>query len=400
MYEEAALEEAVVSLAGRPSRFSAHAEQRAARLEALHNARVLIVDDDPANRVVLEEILRAHGFHHIEAAGDPRKALPLFTTYRPDILLLDLNMPYMDGFQVLDQLLPRMTPDCPVPVLVLTGDISQDARKRALASGARDFVTKPFDPIDVKLRVENLLEARALQLQLRNQNLVLQEEVRNRTQELEEAHMEILTRLALAAEYRDDATGEHAQRVGRVAALIAEEMGVAQSEVELIRRAAPLHDIGKIGVPDSILLKPGALTPEEFEKVKEHADIGARILAGSDTALLQIAEEIALTHHERWDGTGYFGIAETNIPLVGRIVALADVFDALTHVRPYKHAWSFQEAIGEIQRQSGKQFDPQVVGAFLRLALRDDFLELAETDEGSVVDLAEAERTVRLASDL
>jgi putative two-component system response regulator len=280
-----------------------------------------------------------------------------------------------------------MPQDAPIPVLVLTGDVSSETRKRALASGAKDFVTKPFDPIDVKLRVENLLEARALQLQLRNQNLILQEEVRNRTTELEEAHNEILARLAVAAEYRDDATGEHAQRVGRVASLIAEALGLSAEDAELLRRAAPLHDIGKIGIPDGILLKPGPLTAEEFEKVKEHVVIGAKILAGSDTHLLQIAEEIAMTHHERWDGMGYHRLAGTKIPLVGRIVALADVFDALTHDRPYKSAWASEDALAEISRQSGRQFDPSVVEAFLRIAERSDFAEAAESDPCPVVDL-------------
>ena len=388
MFEEAALDEATLARhSGRTNRLSPNAEARFARRRLLHTARVLIVDDDPNNRIVLEEILRAHGFSQIESVGDPRQVLALFTTYRPDILLLDMNMPHMDGFQVLEQITPRMAPDAPVPVLVLTGDPSRDTRKRALASGARDFVTKPFDPIDVKLRVENLLEARALQLQLRNQNVLLQEEVRNRTLELEEAHNEILARLALAAEYRDDATGEHAQRVGRVAALIAAALDLAAEEIELIRRAAPLHDIGKIGIPDEILLKPGPLTPEEFEKVKEHPDIGAKILAGSDTPLLQVAEDVALTHHERWDGSGYYGIRGENIPLVGRIVALADVFDALTHVRPYKGAWSMQDALVEVTSQSGRQFDPEVVGAFLKVVNRTDFVDLTEGRTDVVVDL-------------
>ena len=387
MFDEAVDNAGFAWRAGHHSGSGFRAEARPVRRELLHSARVLIVDDDPGNRVVLEEILRAHGFSEIETLSDPRQVLGMFTSYQPDILLLDLNMPFMDGFDVLEQLVPRMSKDAPIPVLVLTGDVSPETRKRALVSGAKDFVTKPFDPIDVKLRVENLLEARALQLQLKNRNLILQEEVRNRTLELEEAHNEILARLALAAEYRDDATGEHAQRVGRVAGLIAGALGLPASEVELIRRAAPLHDIGKVGIPDGILLKPGPLTEEEFEKVKEHAVIGAKILAGSDTTLLQIAEEIALTHHERWDGTGYHGLSGENIPLVGRITALADVFDALTHDRPYKDAWTSEEALAEVTRQSGKQFDPKVVGAFLNVVNRADFAELSEAEPSPVVDL-------------
>jgi putative two-component system response regulator len=388
MFEKAVRNDAAFSLAGpRSTGFSSQAQARQARRRSLHSARVLIIDDDPANRVLLEEILRAHGFAQIESVGDPRQSLPLFMTYKPDIILLDLNMPHLDGFGVMDQLMPRMSSDTPVPILMLTGDISMETRKRALASGASDFITKPFDPIDIKLRVENLLEARALQLQLRNHNLVLQDEVRKRTIELEEAHVEILQRLALAAEYRDDATGEHAQRVGRVAALLAQQLGLDRETVELIRRAAPLHDIGKIGIPDGILMKPGSLTPEEFEKVKEHAGIGAKILSGSETSLLQVAEEIALTHHEKWDGTGYYSLAGKNIPLSGRIVALADVFDALTHKRPYKEAWEIDDAIAEITQQSGRQFDPHVVGAFLQLVSSPEFVQRAEADPAPVIDL-------------
>lgn len=183
---------------------------------------------------------------------------------------------------------------------------------------------------------------------------------------LEEAQVEILKCLGRAAEYRDDDTGQHTQRVGQMAARVAEAMGLPRAHVDLIRHAAPLHDLGKIGIPDSILLKPGRLTPEEFEQMKTHAPIVARILAGSPFALLELAMEIAFTHQERWDGSGYpRGLAGEQIPLAGRIVAVADVFDALTHERPYKHAWSVDEALTEIIRQSGRSLDPCVTRAFL-----------------------------------
>ncbi len=356
----------------------------------LTDARIMIVDDDHWNLVVLEEILQVAGFRHIQKVTSAKQVLPLFTTSRPDTMLLDLGMPDMDGFSIMEQLMPRMPREAPVPILVLTGDDSPETRRRALGAGARDFVTKPFDPIEIQLRVTNLLENRALHLQLRNQNRLLEEEVRNRTQELEEAHGEILNRLALASEYRDDETGEHAQRVGRLAALIAEELGLSPEEIALIRQAAPLHDVGKIGIADAILLKPGKLTAEEFEEVKKHIDIGAGILSGSDVRLLQIAEEIALTHHERWDGTGYCGLSGPNIPLVGRIVALADVFDALTSDRPYKARWSTSAAIEEIVSQSGKQFDPDVVRAFIKIAERGSLISVAHEDAESYVDLRSA----------
>ena len=191
--------------------------------------------------------------------------------------------------------------------------------------------------------------------------------MRERTRALEEAQLEILERLALAAEYRDDNTGQHTQRVGQMSALLARELGMPDSQVTLIGRAAGLHDVGKIGVPDSILLKFGKLTPEEFAVVKTHTTIGARILGGGKFSLLRLAEEIAFNHHERWDGAGYAGIRSTEIPLAGRVVAVADVFDALTQQRPYKDAWPVAEAVAEIDRQRTRQFDPEIVDAFLRV---------------------------------
>ena len=353
---------------------------------SIADARVLVIDDDADNLEVFQELLRVQGFVNIETISDPRQALPMFSTYRPDVILLDLQMPHLSGIQVMEQLLPRMPREAPVPIIVLTGDLSRKVRREALAAGASDFITKPFDPIEIGLRMQTFLELRGLQLQLRNQNRLLEGEVRSRTMELEEAHAEILGRLALAGEYRDDETGQHANRVGRMAGLIAEEMGLPEDQIKLIMHAAPLHDIGKVAVSDSILLKPGPLTDEEWELVKTHADVGARILAGSDTRLLQTAQDIALTHHERWDGTGYFGLPEESIPLVGRIVALADVFDALTHDRPYKKAWTIEDAVAEIMSQAGRQFDPEVVRAFLKIVFR---AEPLEEDTNSMVDLRE-----------
>lgn len=196
-------------------------------------------------------------------------------------------------------------------------------------------------------------------------NRALEEIVARRTEELNGARLEIVERLAAAAEYRDDETGEHAQRVGRTSSLVAKRLGLDRETVEVIRHAAPLHDVGKIGVPDQILLKPGRLTAAEFEVIKGHVEVGGRILSNSASPLLNTAAVIALTHHERWDGSGYLaGLAGEQIPVAGRIVAIADVFDALTHDRPYKEAWTLQEALSEIHEQSGRQFDPDVVEAF------------------------------------
>jgi len=329
-------------------------------------ARILIVDDQPSNVMLLEGILQEEDFTASRGLTDSRQALPVFLEYQPDLILLDLQMPYMNGFEVMKQLRGRVPPGTFLPILMLTADITPESKRHALAEGATDFLTKPFDNTEVVLRIRNLLQTRSLHLQLQDQNQVLEQKVRERTLELEQTQVEILERLALASEYRDDDTGEHTKRVGHMSAQIAQTLGLLEEEVELIRRAAPLHDVGKIAIPDSILLKPGKLTPEEFEQMKTHTTIGAKMLSGGRFPLLQMAEEIALTHHERWDGTGYLKLHGETIPLVGRIVAVADVFDALTNERPYKKAWPRNEAIEEIQRQGGRQFDPRIVEAFLK----------------------------------
>jgi putative two-component system response regulator len=332
----------------------------------LTTSRILIIDDQPSNVALLEGILEEEDFTSRRSICDPREALPAYIEYLPDLILLDLQMPYLDGFEVMKQLRACRVPNDFLPILVLTADVTPEAKRRALAEGALDFLTKPFDAMEVLLRIKNLLRTRSLHLQLQTQNQVLDQKVHERTAELEATQVEILERLALAAEYRDDDTGEHTKRVGETAAQIAQTLGWPSEEVELIRRAAPLHDVGKIAISDSILLKPGKLTPEEFGRMKTHTILGAKMLSGGRFALLQLAEQIALTHHERWDGTGYMGLCGEAIPIAGRIVSVADVFDALVSERPYKKAWTQQEALVEIQRQSGRQFDPRVVDAFLR----------------------------------
>ena len=330
--------------------------------------RILIVEDEAANVRMLRRLLRKHGFEDVESTTDPRDAVSLFRDFRPDLVLLDLHMPHLDGFQVMERLGPEIPDYVYLPILVLTGDGDPAVRKAALAAGARDFVNKPFEVTEVLLRIENLLETRFLHLQLVDQNERLEEKVKERTEELAATQVEILHRLAVAAEYRDDVTGQHAERVGILSSLVAEELGLDDEAVDLIRRAAPLHDVGKIGIPDAILLKPGPLTPQEFEVMKSHTTIGARILSGGRFPLLRMARDIALTHHERWDGRGYTpGMAGEEIPLSGRIVAVADVFDSLIHERPYKEAAAPEEAVDELVRERGRQFDPDVVDAFLRV---------------------------------
>ncbi len=335
---------------------------------ALQLSKILIVDDEEANVRLLERTLQRWGYTNLVSTTDSREAVPLFEQHRPDLILLDLMMPHIDGFTVMESVNALLPEGVFLPILVLTADANPQVKRRALSAGAKDFLTKPFDQTELLLRIMNMLETRFLHLQLANQNQILEQKVAERTRDLAASQLEILERLAHAAEYRDDDTGQHTNRVGHIAALIAKEMALPPARVELIRRAAPLHDVGKIGVPDNILLKPGRLTPEEFEIIKPHTTIGAALLSGGHSAMVKIAESIALTHHERWDGNGYpVGLKAEDIPLEGRIVSIADVFDALSHDRPYKKAWPLEECIAEIERNSGRQFDPQVVTAFLEL---------------------------------
>jgi putative two-component system response regulator len=330
------------------------------------NARILIVDDEPTNVDLLRRLLERAGFSRIESTNDSREAADLYIQFRPDLILLDLHMPHRSGLDVMEEL-NQIAEASYLPILMLTGDDTQEAKRDALSRGAKDFLNKPFNSDEVLLRIGTLLETRFLYLQIQSQNQILEAKVRDRTRELEAAQIEIIERLARAAEFRDDNTGQHTERVGQMAALVAKQIGLPDSQVSLIRRAAPLHDVGKIGIPDAILLKLGKLTEEEFELVKTHTTIGARILSGSRFTILRLAEEIAFNHHERWDGGGYAGIVGDAIPLPGRIVAVADVFDALTQKRPYKAAWPVGDAIAEIERQRSRQFDPVLVDAFLRV---------------------------------
>lgn len=338
------------------------------------DSQILIVDDEPANVRLLERILQREGFHRIESTNDPRHFLAMFAAHAPDVVLLDLHMPGMDGFTVMEQLRGRIPPNDFVPIVVLTADITPEARKRALTAGAKDFLTKPVDPVEVVLRIKNLLQTRFFYRQLLAQNETLERKVSERTRDLELAQIEILERLARAAEYRDDETGHHAQRVGHTSALIARQLGLPDHDVMVLRRAAPLHDLGKIGIPDDILLKPGKLSDEQFEQMKKHTSIGAGILAGSKFAVLQKAEEIALYHHENWDGSGYMQMAGDLIPISAQIVHAADVFDALTHERPYKRAWSVDEALNLLNDERGAFFREDVIDAVMAVHADDRLL--------------------------
>lgn len=336
---------------------------------AVATARILIVDDQEQNVTVLGRILKRAGYLKVESTSDPRRAIELCESRTPDLVLLDLHMPELDGFAVLEQLRRVAAADSYLPVLMLTGDGSAEVKLRALAAGATDFLAKPFDATEVILRIRNLLETRHLYRLLRVQNTHLEARVRERTEALESSQLEILERLAEAGEYRDDDTGRHTQRVGELSAALAAAMNLPAATVEVIRRTAPLHDIGKIGIPDIILLKPSPLTASERAVMETHAEIGAKILTGGRSELIRAAEEIARHHHERWDGTGYPGGLRGNaIPVAARIVAIADVFDALTHDRPYRSAWPVAAAMAEIVAHRGTQFDPDFVDAFVGLS--------------------------------
>jgi putative two-component system response regulator len=342
-------------------------------LPAIKQCTILIVDDEPANIKLLKRMLGMDGYTNIVTTDDPRQASSLYQQYQCDLVLLDIRMPHMNGFEVLAEL-KRLSTDPPL-VVVLTAQTSYEYRLRALTDGARDFIGKPFDRAELLARVANMLEMHLLQKQVREHNQILEQKVRERTAELYDTRLEIVRRLGRAAEFRDNETGMHIIRMSKISALIGQDYGLDLEQCEMLLNASPMHDIGKIGIPDHVLLKPDKLSPDEWEVMKTHARIGADILAGHESELLDMARIIALTHHEKWDGSGYpQGLAGEAIPLPGRIVALADVFDALTSVRPYKQAWRIEEAVKLIDENRGRHFDPQLVDVFMQSL--DDIVEI------------------------
>ena len=333
-------------------------------LKRIQNARILIADDEKSNVLLLEKILAAAGHANFLSTTDPRQVLDLYCAFRPDILLLDFHMPYLNGFEVMAILRTTFTEEDYIPILMLTADITQPTRLKALECGAKDFLTKPFDQVEVVNRIRNILEVRLLYTDLKDQNQVLEQKVRERTQELMETRLEIIHRLGQAAEYHDKGTGLHILRISYYSACLARAAHLPREMHDVILASSPMHDIGKIGIPDSILLKTGKLDTEEWEIMKTHTTIGAELLAGHNHSLMKVASTIALTHHERWDGQGYpQGMKGEEIPLAGRIVALSDVLDALLSDRPYKKSWPIENALNEIDSLRGKAFDPSLVDA-------------------------------------
>ena len=362
----------------------------------IHSARILIVDDEPANVRLLERVLESAGYTNFVSTTDARQVESLISQQLPALLLLDLTMPHLDGFAVMAATKERLGPDELLPILVLTADASADTRHRALSAGALDYLVKPLDQLEVLLRVHNLLalgyllgreRERNAELQSRNDERTRQLEQSNQLlehanaelasanahlqwahREIEQAQNEIVNRLVEAVEVRGDSPGKNLSRVGELAEDLAREMGLDTRQIQLIRHAAPLHDIGKIGVSEAVLLKPSALTPDEWDEARSHVEIGAAMLSKSEVSLMQMAQTIAYTHHERWDGQGYpNGLVGEETPIEGRILAVVDVFDALTTARPYKEAWTAEQALAEIEEQSASQFDPAVVRAFSQL---------------------------------
>jgi putative two-component system response regulator len=327
-------------------------------MNTLNQATILVVDDVPENIDVIAGTLRKH--YRVIFAINGGDALELARTQAPDLVLLDIMMPEMDGYEVCR----RMKEDIKtrdIPVIFLTALSADSDEQRGLELGAVDFLHKPCNPAIVRQRVR-------IHLDLRDQNQALEIKVRERTTELDQTRLEIVRRLGRAAEYRDNETGMHVIRMSHSARLLALAVGVPESQAELLLNAAPMHDVGKIGIPDRILLKPGRLAPEEWAIMQTHTTIGAEIIGDHPSKLLRMARTVALAHHERWDGSGYpNGLAGEAIPLEGRIVTVADVFDALTSERPYKRAWSSQAATDYIRSQAGKAFDPGLVQVFIGL---------------------------------
>jgi cyclic di-GMP phosphodiesterase len=331
------------------------------------DAKILIVDDEQGNIHVLERMLNAVGYHNITSTTDSRSTPDLYQIMHPDLILLDIKMPGFSGFDVMNALKP-LEKESYLPILVLTAQLDTETRLKAIKAGAKDFVNKPFITEEMLARINNLLEVRMLHNSVCGKKKSLETQIMESSQELRQYQVEIIHRLARAAEYRDNETGMHVIRISKLCECLARGLGLSEHDCHLIRHASPMHDIGKIGIPDHILLKPGKLTSEEWAVMKTHSDIGALILSGSESEFLQMAEIIAGSHHERWEGSGYpKGLKGEEIPLVSRIVTVCDVFDALISDRPYKKAWSIENTVEEMESQSGKLFDPRIFRIFKTL---------------------------------
>lgn len=333
----------------------------------IRDSRILVVDDEPANLRLLEKLLRKKGYSNVSSTLKSLDVAALHKINNFDLILLDLEMPLFDGFSVMKQLHNLSSNSTPA-ILVLTAQHMQSQRQKALDNGARDYVTKPFNADELISRVRNILEVQMAYKYMHCQNEILEEEVKLRTQSINDSRLQVVRYLGRAAEYRDNETGLHVIRMSKMAAALGKAVKMSNYQCDILLNASAMHDIGKIGIPDNILLKPGKHESHEWEIMKKHAQIGADILSGDQSDLMIMAHDIALTHHEKWNGEGYpHGLKAEEIPLAGRVTAIADVFDALTSQRPYKEAWSVESSVDFIKNQSGKHFDPNLVSLFLEV---------------------------------
>ena len=339
--------------------------------------RLLFVDDEPNVLEGLHRLLHDHRkIWDMTFLSSAEEALRNCHVNDYDVLVTDFLMPGKDGFALLQTLRnTERTKD--IPIVILTGANERELKSRALQMGATDLLNKPVDREDLLARLQNCLRLKTYLDEINANNAILGQKVKERTKELEETRLQVIWRLSRAAEFKDNETGMHVIRMSRYSALLASRSGMKKNECDLLLHAAPMHDIGKIGIPDHVLLKPGKLNPEEWEVMKTHVTIGADILSGDDSDLLRLARTVVLEHHEKWDGSGYpFGLKGTEISLAGRIVSLCDVFDALTSKRPYKHAWTIEETMNFIGAQKGIHFDPILVDHFKEML--PDILDIRE----------------------
>ncbi len=346
---------------------------------------IAIVDDTPLNLTLIQALVRklTPAGTEIVCFTSPVEGLKWCETHEPDLVIVDYMMPDLNGIEFINAV-RRTHPADVVPVLMVTAAHEKEIRYQSLTAGANDFLTKPIDRHEFDPRVRTMLALRNSHTRLRNWNDDLQTEVNRQTADIVARERETIARLARAAEFRDPETGAHILRMAHYSELIARRMGLEDELCERLLSAAPMHDVGKVGTPDHILLKPGRLTDEGMVIMRRHATIGYDILKGSSSPMIQLAAEIALSHHEKFNGTGYpSGLAGEAIPLVGRIVAVADVFDALTSARPYKPAWEIGRAVDFLKSERGQHFDPACIDAFFDqwvevLAVRERFQDEEE----------------------
>lgn len=344
------------------------------------DAKILIVDDQEPNALLLKKILLSKKYNQIDVLMDSREVSGYINHTIPDLILLDLKMPFMDGFQVVEQLSSVLEENF-VQVIMISAQDDHTNKLKALDLGVMDFIGKPFDNVEVVLRVNKAIELKKLHEALKEKNQCLQYEVDEKDQMLLDMQYELIDKLMLSAEFRDQTTGNHISRIGCFARHLAKLCGLSDRNANLIFHASKLHDIGKIGIPDDVLLKPCALNADEMSIMKEHTIKGAKILSGSKSEILLCAEKIALNHHERWDGQGYpNGIRGEEIDIYSRITSICDVFDALNSTRPYKEKWEREAIIDELGRLVGSALDPVLTKIFIDNI--DDFYQIQSEVEG------------------